>query len=145
MKELGDVVPRLELVAGASIEPDGSVMLVLDAPALVDRAAGTHPPPTPPPTTRETRGRVLVVDDTAAIRELERAILERAGYDVVTAADGKEALVRIAQRPPDIVLTDVEMPDLDGLQLVQAIRATPRIAGIPVVLVTTLASDDDRL
>jgi two-component system chemotaxis sensor kinase CheA len=145
VKELGDVVPRLELVAGASIEPDGSVMLVLDAPALVERAARAHPVPSPRPGPRTSKARVLVVDDTEAVRELERTILERAGYDVVTAGDGKEALVRIAERAPDIVLTDVEMPELDGLQLVQAIRATPRIAGIPVVIVSTLAADDDRL
>lgn len=146
VKELGDVVPHLELVAGASIEPDGSVMLVLDAPALVERAhAATGKPRVRRPATLGGRRRVLVVDDAAAIRELERTILEKAGYDVVTAADGREALLRIADRTPDLVLTDIEMPELDGLGLIDAIRSTPRIASLPVIVVTTLSDSSERL
>jgi two-component system chemotaxis sensor kinase CheA len=147
VKELGDIVPRLELVAGASIEPDGSVMLVLDAPALVQRAGTVTGIKAVRRTagTLSARGRVLVVDDTATIRDLERSILERAGYDVVTASDGREALLRIAEGAPDLVVTDIEMPELDGLGLIAAIRSTPRIAGLPVVIVSTLAGDADRM
>jgi CheY-like chemotaxis protein len=88
---------------------------------------------------------VLVVDDTDAVRELERTILERAGYEVITAADGREALLRIAEGAPDIVLTDIEMPELDGIGLIDAIRSTPRIAGLPIVVISTLARDSERL
>jgi two-component system chemotaxis sensor kinase CheA len=146
VKERGEVVPSLELVAGASIEPDGSVMLVLDAHALVDRASGASgTKPVRRAVRSRGRGRILVVDDTDAVRELERSILERAGFDVVTARDGREALVRIAEGAPDLVLTDVEMPELDGIGLIQAIRSTPRIAGLPVVVISTLSADSDRL
>jgi len=149
--ELGDVVPHSRLVSGASIEPDGSVVLVLDPAALVERvgrvrvparvaagppAAGTGEPAEPTS--------VLVVDDALTVRELQRSILARAGYDVRTAADGQEALARLAERRPDLVVTDVEMPVLDGLGLTRAIRSTPALASLPVLMVTSRAADADR-
>ena len=119
VKGMGRLLPRLDLLAGASVEPDGSILLVLDAPGLIDRARLTrktaigrarrdvleHSGP---------RGRVLVVDDALTIRELERSILERAGYEVRTAEDGIEALAGLVEAPCDLVLTDVEMPRMDG-------------------------------
>ena len=87
---------------------------------------------------------VLVVDDTAVVRELERSILEGAGYRVRTAADGRLALAALADAPADLVVTDVEMPNCDGLELTRAIRARPGLAGLPVVVVTSRASETDR-
>lgn len=139
VKELGDIVPRLDLVAGAAIEPDGSVMLVLDAPAVVERAAVGKQLPKRGAAT--VRGRVLVVDDSAMIREVEAEILQKAGYEVVTAGDGREALVRIAEQQPDLVVTDIEMPELDGPGLIEALKATPRTAALPVVVVSTVTTD----
>jgi two-component system chemotaxis sensor kinase CheA len=78
------------------------------------------------------------------VRELERSILEGAGYRVRTAADGRLALAVLADAPADLVVTDVEMPNCDGLELTRAIRAQPGLAGLPVVVVTSRASDADR-
>jgi two-component system, chemotaxis family, sensor kinase CheA len=78
------------------------------------------------------------------VRELERSILEGAGYRVRTAADGRLALVALADTPADLVVTDVEMPNCDGLELTRAIRAEPGLAGLPVVVVTSRSPEADR-
>jgi CheY-like chemotaxis protein len=87
---------------------------------------------------------VLVVDDALTIRELQRSILERAGYGVVTAVDGQDALRRLAEEAVDLVLTDVEMPVMDGFALTEAIRASDEHGGLPVVVLTSRADEQDR-
>jgi two-component system chemotaxis sensor kinase CheA len=87
---------------------------------------------------------LLVVDDALTLRELQRSILVRAGYEVRTATDGREALALLAERTADLVLTDLEMPNLDGFGLTAAIRSQPRLANIPVLMVTSRSSDEDR-
>jgi CheY-like chemotaxis protein/chemotaxis signal transduction protein len=157
VKDLWRLLPRLDLLAGAALEPDGSILLVLDVSGLVDRARWMRsvarsaadprtgpaapaalPAPAGPPS-------VLVVDDTTVVRELERSILEEAGYRVRTAGDGREALAALAGELPDLVVTDVDMPNLDGLELTRAIRADRALAGLPVVVVTSKAAEADRL
>jgi two-component system chemotaxis sensor kinase CheA len=151
------VVPANDLVVGASAEPDGTILLVLDAEAIVEGAASwrTHPVaarasrPSPaaalvPVPVATHRGRILVVDDALTVRELQRTILERAGYQVTVAVDGRDALARLAEDTFDLVLTDVEMPELDGLELVRTIRADAALADLPVVVLTSRGSDDDK-
>ena len=152
VKDLGRLLPRLALLAGASLEPDGSILLVLDVSGLVDRArwarsgGAGRPAPSPTPAVPAPAGpaSVLVVDDTAVVRELERSILEEAGYRVRTAADGRLALAALADTPADLVVTDVEMPNCDGLELTRAIRGQPALTGLPVVVATSRFSDADR-
>jgi two-component system chemotaxis sensor kinase CheA len=144
VKDVGRVLGRLPLVAGASVEPDGSVMLVLDPEGLI-AAAGAAPAPIAAPAgdgEPERAPRILVVDDALTIRELQRTILERAGYDVTTAADGEDALRQIGERPADLVLTDIEMPRMDGFALTAAIRE--RDDATPVLILTSRAGDEDR-
>ena len=88
--------------------------------------------------------RVLVVDDALTVRELQRSILERAGYEVRTASDGLEALARLAESPVDLVLTDVEMPRMDGFALTEAIRAHQGLRNTAVLVLTSRAGDEDR-
>jgi two-component system chemotaxis sensor kinase CheA len=87
---------------------------------------------------------VLVVDDALTIRELQRSILERAGYEVLTAADGGEALRVLAERPADLVLTDIEMPRMDGFALTEAIRDSSELAATPVLILTSRDAEEDR-
>ena len=151
VKDLGRLLPRLGLLAGAALEPDGSILLVLDVSGLVDRArwirsAGgparaAAPAELPAPAEPAS---VLVVDDTAVVRKLERSILEQAGYRVRTAGDGHQALAALADAPADLVVTDVDMPNCDGLQLTRSIRAEPSLAGLPVLVVTSKSTDADR-
>jgi two-component system chemotaxis sensor kinase CheA len=136
----------LKSVSGASIEPNGTILLVLDVPNLIARAASVSfaseatDKPAPPAAPLS----VMVVDDALMVRELQRSILERGGYSVRTASDGAEALGMLAELPADLVVTDVEMPNLDGLHLIQSIRRHPRLANIPVLIVSSHGSDEDH-
>jgi CheY-like chemotaxis protein len=88
--------------------------------------------------------RVLVVDDSDEVRDLIRVNLELEGYDVRTCHDGAQALAELASWLPDVVTLDVVMPRMDGFATLAAIRADPRTAGLPVVLVTGRAQAADR-
>jgi CheY-like chemotaxis protein len=78
------------------------------------------------------------------VRELERAILESAGYDVTTAVDGTDGAARLGDDPADLVLSDVEMPGMDGYALTRTIRRTRGWEQVPVVIMTSRGSDDDQ-
>ena len=137
----------LKTVSGACIEPNGSILLVLDVPTLIERSAASRPMASrlaDKPTLPERQLSVMVVDDALMVRELQRSILERGGYSVRAASDGAEALAMLAEQPADLVVTDVEMPNLDGLALTRGIRAHPRLANIPVLIVSSHASEEDH-
>ncbi|MEV6873000.1 response regulator [Amycolatopsis sp. NPDC051128] len=147
LKGLGRLVPHVPAVAGASVEPDGSVLIVLDPPGLIQRArAAGRVDARPAPTNHADtlRQRILVVDDALTVRELQRSILERAGFDVRVATDGVQALSSLAEHSSDLVLTDIEMPNMDGFALTEAIRAKPSLANIPVLILSSRSSDADR-
>jgi two-component system chemotaxis sensor kinase CheA len=146
VKELGRVLPRLDLIGGASVELDGSVMLVLDPGGLL-HAAGAEPrvlAPASPGIEAPAAPVVLVVDDALTVRELQRTILERAGYEVVTVAGGEAALAHLAGARVDLVLTDVEMPGMDGFVLTERIRASERHRNLPVLVLSTRGAEQDR-
>ncbi len=88
---------------------------------------------------------ILVVDDDSAIRDVIKGLLEGEGLDVVTATQGKEALELFEQLDPDLVLTDVEMPVMDGFELCRLIKSNPDRRLTPVVIVTGLSVVDDRV
>lgn len=145
------VVKPLGLLAGvhgylgAAILGDGRIALLLDATEL---ARGRPRPETPARVLEPaapSAPKVLVVEDSFTVRELQRSILEAAGYRVSTARDGREALERLAAEPDiELAITDLEMPELDGLDLTRAIRADPALSGLPVVIVTSRGDDEDR-
>ena len=135
------------MLAGASVEPDGSILLVLDPPGLIERSRrdGVHGTEIVAPQGPQRRsGRLLVVDDALTVRELQRTILERAGFDVTVACDGVDALEQLDHESFDLVLTDAEMPRMDGFTLIEQIRAHPSFAHMAVLMLTSLASDTDR-
>ncbi|HWK50606.1 MAG TPA: response regulator [Steroidobacter sp.] len=114
---------------------------LLDSMAKLPRStpiAQPAPPLTDTQEARTARGKtkpvVLVADDCMEIRELERKLLRFRGYDVVTAADGLEAWYAVVSGNIDLVLTDVDMPLLDGIQLIRRIRRDPRFKQLPVLL-----------
>jgi two-component system chemotaxis sensor kinase CheA len=137
----------LPLVSGASVEPNGTILLVLDVTALLERAALELEPVARTVAQPEAIVRppsVMVVDDSLMVRELQRSILERAGYGVRTANDGVEALSLLGDEASDLVVTDIEMPNLDGFGLLKAIRSHARMSNIPVLIVTSRASEEDH-
>jgi chemotaxis protein histidine kinase CheA/ActR/RegA family two-component response regulator len=90
------------------------------------------------------RTRVLVVDDAWSVRRSMQQLLEDAGYDVATAADGFEALERLRAKAPAVVLTDLEMPNMNGLELARRMQDIPQWANIPVVMITSRTSTKHR-
>ncbi len=103
-------------------------------------AAGAAPPRLPAaPTVR--RPRVLVVEGSVSVRELERTVLEAAGYDVETAVDGLDGAARLRGTPTDLVLSAVELPGMDGFDLTRLLRRTPGWVDVPVVIMTSRGDD----
>lgn len=147
VKALSPLLPHLPAIAGASVEADGSILVVLDPPGLIERARRSTRAPSSTTASADVgvaRPRVLVVDDALVVRELQRAILQRAGFDVRVAADGQQALAQLAEQSSDLVVTDIEMPRMDGFALTEAIRAHPTLANIPVLIVSSRSSEADR-
>ncbi len=149
LKPLGHELSRARFVAGAALLGDGSVVIVLDANDLVRAASGGVMPRrrqtvTSPAATKQRRVRVLVVDDSITTRTLEKNILETAGFDVQVAIDGAEAFSMLAEQEFDLVISDVEMPNMNGLELTAQIKSTPQYRDIPVVLLTSLAKPEQR-
>ena len=88
---------------------------------------------------------VLVADDDAWILRMVATVLEKRGYSVETAVDGEDALARALVRTPDLLITDVMMPKLDGWALVRQLRSHSELAMLPVIFLTALSSEDDRI
>ena len=148
VKDLGAFLGRVPCIAGATIDGDGSVVCLLDLRELAERAVG-HSPTAVTPTQRKVastgrKPRVLVVEDSVGVRELERVILEGAGYEVETAVDGLDGASRLRDDPADLVLSDIEMPGLDGFELTRAIRRTKGWENVPVIIMTSRGEDHAR-
>lgn len=92
-----------------------------------------------------SKPRILVVDDDAWILRMVTTVLEKRGYMVETACDGEEAYEKAVESPPNLLITDVMMPNMDGWSLVKALRGRPDFAFVPVIFLTALGSDDDRI
>ncbi|HVE62821.1 MAG TPA: hybrid sensor histidine kinase/response regulator [Mycobacteriales bacterium] len=152
IKDLGTFLTRVPGVAGATIAGDGNVVLLLDLRELAERALGLGRRTAPgsavdaelPSRAGQPRARVLVVEDSVGVRELERVILEGAGYLVETAVDGLDGASRLRSDPADIVISDVEMPGMDGFALTRTIRRTKGWEDVPVVIMTSRNDDEDR-
>ena len=118
-------------IAGAALLGNGDIVPILDVQALYERivqAAGTEIAVTsPPPPVRRAASSVLVVEDSLVAAEMHRGILSGAGYDVEIAHDGVEALEVLRRGDWDLVITDVDMPNMDGFELTAHLRADPRL------------------
>jgi two-component system chemotaxis sensor kinase CheA len=145
IKSLGMIMAETPGYLGAAILGDGRIALVLDPNHLLKTPAEAMALDRSDQTEEEATIRVLVVDDQFSARELQRSILETAGHRVEVARDGREALRMIGELADlDLVLTDVQMPEMDGFELLEAIRADEATSSLPVVIVTTLADEDSR-
>lgn len=133
--------------SGGILLEDGSVVLALNVSALVDRFKGAQleaRTETAPMRSVRRKSSVLVVDDSFTARTLQKSILETAGYDVQIAVDGEQALSVLRANSVDAVVTDVQMPRMDGFQLLAEMKKDERLQSIPVVLVTSLSSEEDQ-
>jgi len=147
VKSLGHQLVRVRNLSGACISGSGAVIPILNVIDLVESAStvGTSAPIDAAHDTEPTRhARLLVAEDSITSRTLLKNILEGAGYEVVATVDGMDALTRLKSEEFDLVVSDVDMPRLNGFELTAAVRANKKLAELPVVLVTALGSQKDR-
>ena len=145
VKELRPPLARVRNVAGAGLLGTGQLVLILrpaDLLRSMQRAPSSAPPASPAEETRQMA--ILVVDDSITTRTMEKNLLEAAGYRVRVAADGLEGWTALKEEDFDLVVSDVDMPRMDGFDLTARIRADQKLAGLPVVLVTALESREDK-
>jgi len=155
VKNVGPQVSRLAGLLGATILGTGEIVLIVNPVQLIARAPE-------PPTLQaanaaaaaggeEQEGRstepgatILVVDDSLTVRRVTQRLLERQGYTVTMAKDGVDALRRIQETRPDLMLVDIEMPRMDGFDLTRNIRANAATRSIPIIIITSRTAEKHR-
>ncbi|KAI5914742.1 Hpt domain-containing protein [Thauera sp. 2A1] len=147
VKNAGPQLTRIVGMSGATVLGDGEIVLILNPVALASRGlgqdagieavpgSGGHPAHVPT---------VLVVDDSLTVRKVTGRLLEREGYRVITAKDGVDALEKLVETLPDVVLSDIEMPRMDGFDLVRNIRSDARTRDLPVIMITSRLAEKHR-
>ncbi|MBZ8140308.1 hypothetical protein CLD22_10405 [Rubrivivax gelatinosus] len=155
VKNVGPQLARVPGLAGVTLLPSGAVALIYNPVALAtlygpaararleqgasaDAGAPQAEPEAP------LAPQVLVVDDSLTVRRVTQRLLQREGWRVVTAKDGVEALERLAEMRPALMLSDIEMPRMDGFDLLRAVRGDPALAGLPVVMITSRIAQKHR-
>lgn len=148
VKPLGRQLPRVRNIAGATVLGSGKTVPILDVPDLLKSARRIAA--TPPAmrmeaeTSMAARKRIVVAEDSITSRMLLKNILESAGYQVLTAIDGIDALTLLRTEVCDLLVSDIDMPRMNGFELTAKVRADKSLAELPVVLVTSLASREHR-
>ncbi|MFN3703880.1 Hpt domain-containing protein [Thermomonas sp.] len=135
-------------IFGATIMGDGRVVVILDVAPLVRRqamvAAQGGDAVAQPQVEQRRVPVVMVVDDSVTMRKVTGRVLERNGLEVATAKDGLDALERMADLVPDLMLLDIEMPRMDGYELATAMKADPRLRDVPIVMITSRTGEKHR-
>lgn len=146
VKPVGLQIASVPGIYGATITGDGRVVVILDVAPLVRRHQAN--PIKPVDTAAQASDRqvplVMVVDDSLTMRKVTGRILERHNFEVAVARDGIEALERLEERVPDLMLLDIEMPRMDGYELATTMRADPRYKDVPIVMITSRSGDKHR-
>jgi chemosensory pili system protein ChpA (sensor histidine kinase/response regulator) len=154
VKNLGPQLSRLPGLAGITLLPSGVVALIYNPVALATlygdsaRALSRHAPgveePVVPQVPEVLAPLVLVVDDSLTVRRVTQRLLVREGYRVTLAKDGLDALDKLSQELPSVVLSDIEMPRMDGFDLVRNMRSDERLSGLPVIMITSRIAQKHR-
>ena len=147
LQGIGQLTRRIRGLVSGALRADGRPLFLIDVVEL-ERAARSAVQMAPSSALRRRmaveRTRVLVVDDALSVRRSMQQLLGDAGYDVVAAADGFEAIEQIRLKRPALVLTDLEMPNLNGLELTRRVREVPQWMAIPIIMITSRAGDKHR-
>jgi chemosensory pili system protein ChpA (sensor histidine kinase/response regulator) len=144
VKSVGPQVSSIRGIAGATILGDGRVVIILDMGALVRSEWRARPDSDVATRGEDRRTFALVVDDSITVRRVTQRLLERHGMRVLTAKDGIDALEILQEHVPDVILLDIEMPRMDGYEFATQVRANPRFADLPIIMITSRVSDKHR-
>jgi len=146
-KNLSGPLKNVRGVSGATIIGDGRVILILDIPQIIENVEGVMVKKVQfalKPAPAKKRKAILLAEDTLSTAMLEKSILESAGFSVVIARDGQEALEKASQERFDLVITDVLMPRMDGFELTLRLKKDSLYKDVPIIIVTTRESDADK-
>ncbi|WP_298431818.1 hybrid sensor histidine kinase/response regulator [Geobacter sp.] len=148
VKGVGEQLKEASSLSGATILGDGTPAPILSVPWLFSRAergvrTGFRQAAAEQQAAR-TRGKILVVDDSLTTRAMEQGILVSRGYATEVAISGEDALEKIRHQRFDLVVTDIQMPGIDGFELTRRLRAIPDYREVPVIVVSSLAKDEDK-
>jgi chemosensory pili system protein ChpA (sensor histidine kinase/response regulator) len=146
VKPVGPQVASVPGIFGATIMGDGRVVVILDIAPLARRQALLQRDVQVPMETAPQRRvpMVMVVDDSVTMRKVTGRVLERHNLEVATAKDGIDALERMAERVPDLMLLDIEMPRMDGYELATAMKAEARLRDVPIIMITSRTGEKHR-
>ena len=147
VKPVGPQVASIPGIFGATIMGDGSVVVILDVAPLARRQAVMPREPAAPEEPQAERRRVplvMVVDDSVTMRKVTGRVLERHNFEVLTAKDGLDALERMDERVPDLMLLDIEMPRMDGYELAKHMKADPRLRDVLIMMITSRTGEKHR-
>ena len=154
VKSVGPQISSVPGIFGATIMGDGSVVMILDLPPLLRRAAvqraegeaagiAAYVPPVPVPA-QKRRPLIMVVDDSITMRKATSRVLERQEMDVITAKDGLDAVEKLQDHIPDLVVLDIEMPRMDGYEFATYMKNDVRTRQVPIIMVTSRTGEKHR-
>jgi chemosensory pili system protein ChpA (sensor histidine kinase/response regulator) len=153
IKNIGPQLSRMIGIAGATVLGSGDIVLILN-PVALSHHMDHHPDLRPKASLAvaaaaavESRSKdavVMVVDDSLTVRKVTQRMLEREGYQVILAKDGVDALEKLQEQTPDLMLVDIEMPRMDGFDLTRNIRGNDSTQNIPIIMITSRTADKHR-
>lgn len=144
VKNMGHYIPKLPGIIGAAILGDGTVTYALDLPELLQQSSQLHVPiadDSNTPLEIPQLPMALVVDDSLSARRSLEQFAKDAGFEVRAALDGLDALTMVDKKIPDILLVDMEMPRMDGLELTSHLRARPETKEIPIIMISSRSTE----
>lgn len=144
IKALPAHMKNMPLVSGVTISDKNEIINILHVPGLIAAAGQTEQVVRAPEEAKASAARILVVDDSFNTRDIEKDILEAYGYSVDLAEDGQEAVEKTREAKYDLVITDVEMPRLDGFSLTERLRNDLSYKDTPIIIVTSLEKEEDK-
>jgi chemosensory pili system protein ChpA (sensor histidine kinase/response regulator) len=147
VKPVGPQISSIPGILGGTISADGQVMIILDMGPIIRRGLErSEQPPEPEVAAKEVARQplVMVVDDSITMRKVTSRVLDNHSIEVMTAQDGIDAIEQLHDRVPDLMLLDIEMPRMDGYELLEHVRADARLRHVPVVMITSRAGQKHR-
>ncbi|HEY3179937.1 MAG TPA: Hpt domain-containing protein [Casimicrobiaceae bacterium] len=158
VKNIGPQLARVSGISGATVLGTGEIVLIInpvqlamrpemtgvESDATDERVIGDRPRTILPMAVRSTAPLVMIVDDSLTVRKVTSRLLQREGFDVVTAKDGVDALQILEDQTPNVILLDIEMPRMDGFEFTKTMKAEPKNAHIPIIMITSRTAEKHR-
>jgi chemosensory pili system protein ChpA (sensor histidine kinase/response regulator) len=144
VKAIGPQLQRIAGITGATVLGTGEIVMILNPVQLALKetvAAKAVVREAPKPAPVSVQPTIMVVDDSLTVRKVTGRLLERQGFLVVTARDGVEAMEKLQDLVPDVMLVDIEMPRMDGFDLTRNVRADARLANVPIIMITSRTAE----